>query len=103
MGSHEDDPRAGAAAGWWARVRRTARAAAEVYDELYTAPVRAGLEREARRREDVLVTVLFLEALGVDNPASAITVELYPELLAAYHDWHRREGWERAPEAGMCC
>lgn len=89
--------------GWWPRAVEALRTVAGYYEEVYTAPVRAGLEREARRQQDVLVTVLFLEALGVDNPASAVTAELYPELLEAYHDWHRREGWERAPEPGLCC
>lgn len=90
-------------AAGWRRAAAALRRAAGYYDEVFMAPWRAGLQREARRQEDVLVTLLFLEALGVDNPASSVTVELLPEMLEAYHDWHRREGMERAPEPGMCC
>ena len=89
--------------GWPIRLLRSLRRAAGYYEEVFQAPYRSALEREARRQKDVLVTLLFLEALGVDNPASIVTVELYPELVEAYHDWHRREGWERSPEPGVCC
>lgn len=89
--------------GWPRRALRGLRTVAGYYEEVFSAPYRAGLEREARRQQDLLVTLLFLEALGVDNPASDVTVELYPELVEAYHDWHRREGMERSPEPGVCC
>ncbi|QBI21783.1 hypothetical protein ER308_20965 [Egibacter rhizosphaerae] len=79
------------------------RRAAGHYEQVYTVRYRSALEREARRQEDLLVTLLFLEALGVENPASPVTAELLPEMIAAYHDWHRREGWERAPDPGVCC
>lgn len=67
------------------------------------APWRAGLEREARRQRDLLVTLVFVEALGVESPSAYHTMELYPELLAAYHDWHQRQGRERSEQPGMCC
>lgn len=86
-----------------ARLGRSLRTAVEAYQEVYTVRHRSALQREARRQEDLLVTLVFLEALGVDNPAASVTVELYPELVEAYHDWHRREGWERSPEPGVCC
>lgn len=88
---------------WPGRALRGLRRAAAHYEEVFAVPYRSALEREARRQRDLMVTLLFLEALGVDNPASDVTVELYPELVEAYHDWHRREGWERAPEPGVCC
>lgn len=86
-----------------ARLGRAYRTALDAYQQLYTLRHQSALQREARRQEDLLVTLVFLEALGVDNPAASVTAELYPELIAAYHDWHRREGWERSPEPGVCC
>ncbi len=85
------------------RLWRGLRVAVDAYEEVYQLRYQSALQREARRQEDVLVTLVFLEALGVDNPAASVTAELYPELIAAYHDWHRREGWERSPEPGVCC
>jgi hypothetical protein len=49
------------------------------------------------------VALTFCEALGIENPAAYHTLELYPELIASYHDWHRRQGLEAAPQPGMCC
>lgn len=73
------------------------------HDELFMAPWRAGIRREARRQEDVLVALVFCEALGIENPAAHFTLELYPEMVAAHHDWHRRRGLARAPQPGVCC
>jgi uncharacterized protein YciW len=86
-----------------ASVRRRLRRALAFHDELFMAPWRAGVQREARRQEDLLVALVFCEALGVENPAAYHTLELYPELVAAYHDWHRRQGLEHAPHPGVCC
>ncbi len=73
------------------------------HDELFTAPWRSALQREANRQQDALLAMLFLEALGVPNPASYYTLELYPEMVEAFHQWHRRMGLERFPEIGFCC
>lgn len=74
-----------------------------LHDELFVAPWRAGVERETRRQRDLLVTLAVVEALGVESPDALSTMELYPELVEAYHDWHRRQGLERAELPGMCC
>jgi hypothetical protein len=84
---------------WRERWRR----ATDLHDALFMAPWRAGVRREARRQEDLLVALVFCEALGVENPAAYHTLELYPELVAAYHDWHRRQGLDQAPQPGVCC
>jgi uncharacterized protein YciW len=73
------------------------------HDELFMAPWRAGVRREGRRQEDLLVALTFCEAFGVENPAAYYTLELYPELIASYHDWHRRQGMDTAPQPGVCC
>ncbi|HUH08446.1 MAG TPA: cory-CC-star protein [Egibacteraceae bacterium] len=86
-----------------ARARHGLRRAVALHSELFVVPWRAGLQREANRQQDLLMTLMFLEALGVENPAAYYTMELYPELLASFHDWHRRQGMPRSPEPGMCC
>ena len=89
--------------GWRAGARERLERVLAFHDALFMAPWRAGVAREARRQEDLLVALTFCEALGVENPASYHTLELYPELVAAYHDWHRRQGLDRAPHPGACC
>jgi hypothetical protein len=85
------------------RLRHAGRRFSELHHELFLVPWRSGLEREARRQRDLLVTLVFIEGLGVENPATFHTLELYPELVEAYHDWHRRQGLEHAEQPGMCC
>lgn len=82
--------------GFWRRFVR-------FHDELFLAPWRAAIAREARREEEALLALLFLEALGVPGPADYYALELYPELIQAFHDWHRRMGMDRFPEPGVCC
>ncbi|RJS91189.1 cory-CC-star protein [Salinisphaera sp. Q1T1-3] len=73
------------------------------HDELFVAPWRAGIARQARDAEDVLVALLFLEALGIPGPADYYALELYPDLIESFHRWHQRMGMETFPEAGVCC
>lgn len=79
------------------------RRAGEIHSELFIAPWRAGLQREARSRQDALVAMLFLDAMGVPNPDPYLSLEVYPEMVESFHDWHRRQGIERWPSAGVCC
>lgn len=91
------------AAGGRRPVRELWRRISTFHDELFMAPWRAGVRREARRQEDLLVALMFCEGFGVENPAAYHTLELYPEMIAAYHDWHRRQGLDNAPHPGVCC
>ena len=45
----------------------------------------------------------FSDLLGVPNPVSFYTLELYPELIEQFHEWHQRMGMEQAPEGGFRC
>ena len=87
----EDD-----AASLWQRINA-------FHDELFVAPWRAGIARQARKEEEILVALLFLEALGIPGPADYYALELYPNLIEAFHRWHQRMGMETFPEAGVCC
>lgn len=84
-------------------MRRWLRRAERFHHELFVAKWRSGLEREARRQEELLLALVYLEALGIESPASATTLELYPELLASFHRWHRHAGLDTFPSPGVCC
>lgn len=73
------------------------------HDELFVAPWRQALEREARRQDDTFRTLVMLDALGVENPVAYETLELIPYLVADLHAWHQRMGRDRFGDAGVCC
>ena len=75
----------------------------ELNDEFFASKWRSGLQREATRQQDALMAMLFMEALGVPNPTSYYALELYPEFVESFHQWHRRMGIQTFPEAGFCC
>ncbi|TCJ16456.1 hypothetical protein E0L93_10070 [Rubrobacter taiwanensis] len=75
----------------------------EFNDEFMVSRWRSGLQREATQQQDALMAMLFLEALGVPNPTSYYSLELYPEFAEEFHRWHRRMGMNRFPESGFCC
>lgn len=85
------------------RWRAWYRRAEELHREFFVAPWRAGLQREATRQQDLLMAMAFLEALGIENPAGYTTLELYPEFIARFHEWHRRMGEDTFGDAGVCC
>jgi hypothetical protein len=98
-----DDPGVPAAVGWWPSLRRRLRAAGDIYREIFFAPYRSQIYREYRDRRDLFLLLSFSDLTGVPNPVSFYTLELYPQLLDQFHEWHRRLGMERAPDGGFRC
>jgi len=41
--------------------------------------------------------------LGVPSPVSFYTLELLPDLIDGFHEWHLRLGLEQSPEGGFRC
>ncbi|MCM2504343.1 hypothetical protein NDN16_11740 [Aureimonas altamirensis] len=78
-------------------------AVSEGLREFYVAPYRRTFARAAREEEDLFMMLAMSEALGVPNPATYYTLELLPEILDRYHDWHRRMGLPRSPLDGLRC
>jgi hypothetical protein len=74
-----------------------------VYEELYFAPYRSQIRREYLRERDLLFLSGCSDLLGVPNPVAFYSLELYPEMLEHWHDWHRRMGMPRAPDGGFRC
>ena len=75
----------------------------EIYEGMFVAPYRAEIHREALKQRDLFLMMGFSDLLGVPNPVSYYTLELYPELIDQFHDWHRRLGMEEAPDGGFRC
>ena len=88
---------------WWLAARRRLRAAREIYEGVYFAPYRSAIHREYLRQRDLFFLLGFSDLLGVPNPVSFYTLELYPELIEQFHEWHLRMGVEQAPEGGFRC
>lgn len=87
----------------WRRLVGAWRRAEELHGELFVAPWRQALEREARRQEDTFRALVMLDALGVENPVAYETLDLIPHLVADLHAWHQRMGQETFGDAGVCC
>ena len=47
--------------------------------------------------------MLFLDSLGVENPASYYAMDLYPDLLEQLHRWHLSRGEDRLGDGVGCC
>ncbi len=73
------------------------------HDALFVAPWRGALRREARRQDDAFLALVYLSAFGIDDPARYHTLALTPELIESFHRWHRAQGLDRFPDAGVCC
>jgi hypothetical protein len=89
--------------GVWRRIRRRLSALRDVYEGIYIAPYRALMHRELLREHDLFLLAGFNDLLGIPNPVVFYTLELYPELIDHFHEWHRRMGMPRAPEGGFRC
>lgn len=87
----------------WQRVRRRALAGLSIYEELYTAPYRSQIRRELRNERDMLFLIACTDVLGIPNPVAFYTLELYPEVLDQWHEWHQRLGMPSAPDGGFRC
>jgi hypothetical protein len=85
------------------RIRQGLSALREIYEGIYIAPYRAQMHRELQREHDLFLLAGFNDLLGIPNPVVFYTLELYPELIAHFHEWHRRMGMPRAPEGGFRC
>ena len=75
----------------------------EFYHDLFFRPYALEAKRAIRSERDRLLLLLGPELLGIPHPLHPLALELLPELLAQYHEWHRRAGYEHAPEGGWRC
>ncbi len=87
----------------WATVRLRLRAAREIYEGVYIAPYRREIHREYLRQRDLFLVLGMSDMLGIPSPVSFYTLELLPEMIGSFHEWHLRLGMEQAPEGGFRC
>jgi hypothetical protein len=86
-----------------AGLRQRLRQLREIYEGVYVAPYRSVIHRELLRQRDLFLLVAFADLLGVPNPVTFYTLELYPELIEQFHEWHLRLGMPQSPEGGFRC
>lgn len=101
--SPKESPEAGRRAVAWAALRVRLRAALEIYEGVYVVPYRSAIQREYLRQRDLFLVLGMSDMLGVPSPVSFYTLELLPDLIEGFHEWHRRLGLEQAPEGGFRC
>ncbi len=75
----------------------------EFYEEIFMVPYRSAIKREIRDTDDLFILLLFSEMLGIPNPVSYYTLELYPVMYEKFHDWHTRMGMDKSPLEGFKC
>ncbi|GAK01713.1 MULTISPECIES: cory-CC-star protein [unclassified Geomicrobium] len=74
------------------------------YDEVLSLPHKADVKRELRDEDDLFHLLCFSEMLGLPNPVSYYTLEMYPHIIEQFHDWHLRMGMEKSPlDQIRCC
>ncbi|MBZ9567289.1 cory-CC-star protein [Modicisalibacter tunisiensis] len=89
-----------APAGWRARIGRVIQG----YDAVLSLPHRQEIARELQDEEDLFMLLCFCDMMGIPNPVSDMTLELYPYMLERFHEWHRRQGIPRSPlDSFRCC
>lgn len=73
-------------------------------EEFYAGPYRRTMRRAQREEDDLFLTVVLAEALGVPDPAAFHTVELLPAVYEEFHAWHQRVGLAQSPldHVGCC-
>ena len=94
---------AGSRAALWAALRCRLQSAREIYEGVYIAPYRSTIHREYLRQRDLFLVLGISDMLGVPSPVSFYTLELLPDLIDGFHEWHLRLGLEQSPEGGFRC
>ena len=86
-----------------ARVGDRLRYARDVYEGVFMAPYRSAIHRQYLEERDAFLLLSFSDLMGVPNPVQFYTLELYPELIEQFHEWHLRMGMPRPPDGGFRC
>ena len=94
---------AGRRAALLAALRCRLQSAREIYEGVYIAPYRSTIHREYLRQRDLFLVLGISDMLGVPSPVSFYTLELLPDLIDGFHEWHLRLGLEQSPEGGFRC
>ena len=85
------------------RVRKGLRTAGEIYEGIYFAPYRSQIYRSYREERDTFLLLGFADLLGAPNPVAFYALEVYPDVIEEFHQWHVRIGMPRSPDGGFRC
>lgn len=72
-------------------------------DNFYQAPYKKALTSSYRDENDFFMLMIFAESLGIENPVSFYTLELYPFVLEDFHEWHKRMNLDHSIFSHMGC
>ena len=75
----------------------------EIYEEIAVSKFRGPMYREYVNQRDIFMLLCFSDLLGLPNPVSFYTLELYPEFYEYFHQWHIRMGMKKSPIDGLNC
>ena len=76
----------------------------EIFNEFYRLKFGREFSREARSLDEVFLFFVFSDYFGLPTPYRVFLIEMYPELVDMFHDWHKRMGMESSPlEWIKCC
>lgn len=75
----------------------------DFYNDVISTGHSAEVKREIRDEDDLFLLLCFSEMLGIPNPVSYYTLELYPVIVEKFHEWHKRMGMEKSPLEGIRC
>ncbi len=77
---------------------------AKVLEEFYRLKFGQTFLRESRTLEEVFFLFLFSDYFGVPNTFKFYILEAFPYIIEDFHEWHKRQGFERSPlEWIKCC
>lgn len=63
----------------------------------YELGYKRAIKREQEEIEDFFMVLAFSEMMGVPNPYEFYMLELIPELMPKFHQWHKKAGFEKSP------
>lgn len=72
------------------------RALSSSLERLYFSKYGSAIKKEQREIDDFFMIITFSEMMGIENPLMFYTLELLPELMPRFHQWHQRMGLERS-------
>ena len=85
------------------RLRQRLRDAREIYEGIYFAPYRSQIYRAYREERDTFLLLGFADLLGAPNPVAFYALEIYPDVIEEFHQWHMRIGMPSSPDGGFRC
>lgn len=77
------------------------------FEDAYYQKYGRALQREQREIDDFFMIITFAEMMGISNPFIFYTLDMMPQLMPKFHEWHKRMGvphshFDSFPCGGCC-